>query len=111
MHVLALIAALPLAAQQPAPRPAQPIVSMGQPPIWELYGGAEAVVGKGAPEGNTIVAAGVHRHIMNPVVGALGAAGELYSSISQSPDPGARLLVTSRVIGLSAGIDWNAGTR
>ena len=44
---------------------------------------------------------------MNPVTGLLGATAELYLRNEPSVSAGARLLATSRALGLSAGLDWN----
>lgn len=105
---LSLVAAS-TAGSQAAPRPAQPIASLGQPPKWEPY-----VVGSGVFVGNSdplgLVAFGLHRPITNPVVGLFGVAGEAYGAGGRTGGvaTGARLLATSRAFGLSAGIDWDA---
>ena len=50
---------------------------------------------------------GVHRPITNPVVGLFGVAGEAYVVGTSRPRPAARLLATTRVLGLAAGVDWD----
>jgi hypothetical protein len=110
IHTLALLAVgASVAVAQPAvPRPALAIPSMGQPPLWEPY-----VVPGGIrlrPDiWQGMFTAGVHKPIMNPVTGVFGVAGEGYAigDGRLDPDYGARVLATSRVFGLSAGVDWN----
>ncbi|MEX2154949.1 MAG: hypothetical protein WD825_16520 [Gemmatimonadaceae bacterium] len=83
---------------------------MGQPPRWEPY-----LVPAGTRAANDAwrgaLSAGVHRHITNPVIGIFGLAGEAYATIDPGVQPGARLLATMRVIGLSAGADWDGRSR
>jgi hypothetical protein len=53
---------------------------------------------------------GAHRSLLNPVVGLLGVTGEMYLRNEPSFGAGARLMGTSRALGLSAGVDWNGLT-
>ena len=100
-----------LRAQAPAAPPA-PVVSMGQPSRWQPYAAALALGNRGedAPAANLV--AGIHRSILNPVTGLLGASGEAYGTAG-GPFRGAgvRALATSRVLALGAGADWNVSAR
>src|ERR687898_414707 len=103
---LALVIAASNSLFAQSPRRAEELLSLGQPSAWQLYavpGGVRAAdkSWRGALSG------GVHRPITNPVTGLLGVAGELYASIDPGVHPGARLLATSRVLGLAAGADWD----
>ncbi|MEX2177464.1 MAG: hypothetical protein WD801_02060 [Gemmatimonadaceae bacterium] len=83
-----------------------PIRSMGQPPRWEPYAMPSAL--RAAPgDWQPALAAGVHRPLKNPVTGLFGVAGEAYVAGVRDARPGARLLATSRALGLAAGVDWN----
>jgi hypothetical protein len=44
---------------------------------------------------------------MNPVTGLVGVSGEFYASVDPGIRPGARVMATSRVLGLAAGVDWD----
>jgi hypothetical protein len=95
-----------------APRPAQPIVSMGQPPVWEVYAVGAKNVGRSSNDAFGNVAAGLHRPITNPVTGLFGVAGEVSLRVPKQQafadvHPAARLLATTRVLGLAAGIDFD----
>jgi hypothetical protein len=83
---------------------------MGQPPLWEPY-----VLPSGVRAADktwrTGFALGVHRPITHPVVGLLGLTGEAYGTVDPGVQPGARLMATSRVVGLAAGADWDGRTR
>jgi len=92
LHLLPLV----LAAQRPA--------SLGQPPRWQPYV-APAVTRAAGTAWYGQLAAGVYRPVTNPVTGILGATAELYTGF-EDIDPGARLLLTSRALGLSLGVDW-----
>lgn len=107
--VAVLVAASTAASQAPGrPAAAQPIKSMGQPPKWEPYVVGSGVFVRHDPVG--LLAVGLHRPITNPVIGLFGVAGEAYATASHGADPGARLLATTRALGLSAGADWDGRT-
>ena len=97
------------AAHGQAPRRPREVSSMGQPLLFEPY-----VVPGGMRDADktwrSTLAAGIHRPITNPVVGLLGVAGEVYGTFDPGVDPGARLLATTRVLGLAGGIDWDGRT-
>src|SRR5690348_6565147 len=90
----------------------QPVMSMGQPPRWQPYGAALAVGDRtrNGPAGSLLL--GVHHPIMNPVVGLLGVSGEAYAIGGGGySGEGLRALVTSRLLALGAGLDWNIERR
>ena len=91
-----------------APRRPAEVPALGQPSRWESYV-APAVVF--AERARAMPLAGIHRPITHPVVGLLGIAGEAYATVDPGVQPGARLLATSRVLGLSVGADWDGRTR
>ena len=98
------LASSPLTAQ--SGRRAEEVNSLGQPLIWQPYAVASGVraVDK---SWRSALTAGVHRSLMNPVTGLLGVSGELYASVDPGVRPGARVMATSRVLGLAAGVDWD----
>ena len=92
-------------------RPAQPVFSMGQPPIWQPYAAGFGAIAGGAKAGGALV--GIHRPILNPVTGLFGVSGEAYGLVAGSDIVGSdvaavgvRALATSRVFGLAAGVDY-----
>jgi phosphatidylserine/phosphatidylglycerophosphate/cardiolipin synthase-like enzyme len=101
---LSLLVSAPLIAQ--SGRRAEEINSLGQPPVWQPYAVAGAVRGEGRAW-RSALSAGVHRPLTNPVTGLLGLTGEVYVSIDPGVRPGARVMATSRVVGLAAGVDWD----
>jgi len=104
-----LIATLVLATAASA-MDAQGIVhSMGQPRRLQPY--AAALMSRESPgTWDPRLAFGLHRSLTNPVVGLLGVTGEAYLRNEPSFSAGARVLATSRALGLSAGMDWNGGS-
>jgi len=114
--VSALALFVPAARAQQAFPPAadvtQPVMSMGQPPRWQLYGAALAV-GDRTRNGPAVSALlGVHHPILNPVIGLLGVSGEAYGmSGGGFAGEGLRLRADSRVLALGAGVDWNIERR
>ena len=101
-------------AQQAAPSidVTQPVMSMGQPPRWQMYGAALAVGDRtdNGPAASALF--GVHHPIMNPVVGLLGASAEAYAIGGGGyAGEGIRALASSRLLALGAGLDWNIERR
>jgi hypothetical protein len=88
-----------------AARPAEPVFSIGQPPLWRPYVAGFAMRSDGDWGGAGLV--GVSHSILNPVAGALGAAGELYiHRRSGQIEAGSRLLARIPFFGIGAGADW-----
>ena len=89
-----------------------PIVSMGQPARWQLHAaGLELIdrTGQGAAIGGVL---GVHRPLLNPVLGLAGATGEVYGAANGTfSGVGARLLASSPLLALGIGADWNVTRR
>lgn len=83
---------------------------MGQPSRWEPYAVPSGFRGPDR-EWRGALAAGVHRHVTHPLLGLFGVAGEAYATTGPGVQPGARLLATSRVFGLGAGVDWDGRSR
>jgi hypothetical protein len=115
--MLSAVLAGTLSSQEPR-RPAE-VPALGQPPRWEPYVAPAVVFGDRNRAGTGrlfsnargLALLGVHRPLTNPVVGLLGIAGEAYATIDPGVQPGARLLATTRLFGLSAGADWDGRTR
>jgi hypothetical protein len=94
------------------PAVTQPVMSMGQPQRWHLYGAALAVgdLTRNGPAASVLL--GVHHPIMNPVVGLLGVSGEAYGIGGGGfSGEGIRALASSRLLALGAGLDWNIERR
>lgn len=113
--VSALALLVPTAGAQraaPAPDVTQPVMSMGQPSRWQLYGAALAVGDRTRNGPAASVLLGVHHPIMNPVVGLLGVSGEAYGIGGGGfSGEGIRALASSRLLALGAGLDWNIERR
>lgn len=110
----ALVLLVPAALAQQATPPldvTQPVMSMGQPPRWQMYGAALAVGDRtrNGPAGSLLL--GVHHPIMNPLVGLLGVSGEAYAIGGGFAGEGLRALARSRLLALGAGLDWNIERR
>lgn len=92
---------------KPKLRPAIAIPSMGQPPRWEPFV-VPAGIQLSPRVWQPMVTVGVHKPIANPVTGLFGVSGEGYVIGDGRLDPagGARVLATSRALGLSAGLDY-----
>ena len=76
---------------------------MGQPQKIQLHG-ALLGLGGGLNPGFRVVG-GAHKSITNPLGGVLGVTAEAFAHQSSRTSAGLRLLATSRVLGLSAGIE------
>jgi hypothetical protein len=113
--VSALALAVSAAGAQQAAPPldvTQPVMSMGQPPRWQLYGAVLAVGDRtrNGPAASALL--GVHHPIMNPVIGLLGVSGEAYAIGGGGfAGEGIRALASSRLLALGAGLDWNIERR
>ena len=102
---LVYLAATPaLGQRRPTETPA-----LGQPAKWQPY-----LVPAGHRSAlktwHSQLAMGLHRPITNPVGGLLGIAAEGYATADPGIAAGGRVLATSRALGLSAGVDWDART-
>ena len=81
----------------------QALASMGQPARWQVHIAPFATrdeSGAWLPS----FALGAHHSLTNPVTGLLGVTAELHASADRAD---ARLLATSRALGLSAGGGWD----
>ena len=108
--VLALLLLAAGAAAGQTPRPAIALPSMGQPRRLQPY----MVLAASQRPGDawrTSLTAGVHRDVTHPSLGLFGVAGEAYATVDPGVQPGARLLATSRALGLAVGADWDGRSR
>jgi hypothetical protein len=109
------LAALPLQSQTVATdgaTRAQPVVSMGQPPIWQLHTAGLGLFDFRSDGSGGSLLLGVHRSLLNPLLGVAGGTGEVYGTAGGSfHGIGGRLLASSPMFGLSAGADWNVSAR
>ena len=103
---LLYVAATPALSQR---RPTE-TPSLGQPGKWEKYV-VPAASRSAVKEWRSQLSLGVHRPLTNPVVGLFGLAGEAYATVDPGVEAGARVLATSRFLGLSAGIDWDGRSK
>jgi hypothetical protein len=87
----------------PVPQVGEPVFSMGQPPKIQLHGALQGLSGFGEYSLRGLL--GAHKPFFNPVAGALGITAEGYLQSSSINKGGVRLLATSRVLGLSAGVE------
>lgn len=89
---------------------AQPVASIGQPPIWQPYGAAGLAWDNTRRGPSGTAALGVLRYVTNPVTGLLAGAGELYVNTGGAfGGGGARVLTRSPALSLAVGFDINAG--
>ena len=87
----------------PVPEVGEPVFSMGQPAKYQLHGALLGMTGSGEVGLRGVI--GAHKAFMNPVAGILGLTGEaFYQPTALGQGAGLRLLATSRVLGLSAGL-------
>ena len=76
---------------------------MGQPATIQLHGALLGLAGSSDWGARALV--GAHKSFFNPVAGALGLTGEAFLQQGEDQSVGVRLLATSRVLGLSAGLE------
>src|SRR4051812_40556271 len=88
-------------------RAAQPLTSLGQPPIWRPYLVGGASFAGMAKSASAVASFGIGRYVTNPVTGLLAARAEGYVGVSTSAHSGARVLAASPALGLSAGVDFS----
>jgi phosphatidylserine/phosphatidylglycerophosphate/cardiolipin synthase-like enzyme len=109
--IIAAIATAPAgaAAQQlPAPAtPPPPVVSMGQPHLWQPYASGVATFGRDNGDDGGL-ALGVYHPIGSPVNGVMGLSVEAYALAGAHGTGGARLLGVTRAVNLGYGVDWDA---
>ena len=80
--------------------------SMGQPASWQPYVSAFGVIPGAGPSGLGALA-GIHRPIINPIVGLFGVSGEALGEWRPGQNgAGLRLVATAPVFGLGVGADW-----
>lgn len=92
-----------------AARPAEPVFSIGQPPLWPAYATAFGTHSSAAWGGGGLL--GVSHSVLNPVTGALAGAGEAYAETdarggTRRTDAGLRLLARVPFFGIGGGVDW-----
>lgn len=95
--------AFSLAAASVSSAQARPAFSIGQPPLWEFDAALLATLRGDADANTPMLTASIHHAIINPVTGLLGAAAEGFVGAHSSI--GARLLVESKALALSGGVD------
>lgn len=82
---------------------------MGQPRQWEPYVVPAAAWGTSDAWRGSLTA-GAYRHVTHPLLGLFGFASEVFATVDPGVQPGARLLATSRALGLSGGAEWDGRT-
>jgi hypothetical protein len=94
------------------PTSAPLVSSMGQPPVWQFHtAGLGLFDFRGDGSGGNVLL-GVHRSVLNPLMGLIGGTAETYATGGGTyRGVGGRLLATSRMFCLSAGADWNLNAR
>ncbi|MCG6927778.1 MAG: hypothetical protein LJF30_21040 [Acidobacteria bacterium] len=108
-----LLATGPVLAQGP-PRPTTPLPpeaakSMGQPPLFKPYLAGQFTWNRETDQSGGAGIAGIYKDLVLPVSGALGVSAEGYVGGSGSEwDGGGRLFLTSRLLFLNLGVDYNA---
>ena len=90
-----------------APQAAEPVFSMGQPPLWRPYASGFGIARTGASAGFGATL-GVERAILNPVTGLFDIATELVAARQAgSGDANVRLFARSPGLGFGVGADWS----
>jgi len=113
--VAALLSTASLAAAQvQAPVPLSPLPpekakSMGLPPLWKPYAAGQFTWNGKTDEPGGAGIVGLYKDLVLPLSGALGISAEGYfGGAAGEWDGGARAFVTSRLLFLNIGVDWNA---
>jgi len=97
-------------------RPAPPVYSIGQPPIWhqQLTAQGTAFTQTSGGHSGATFSYGIFRAVsrppmdaLNPVLGFLGGTVEGYGTIGGLGDAGLRAMATSRIFATSVGADWD----
>lgn len=84
-----------------------PGASLGQPPLWQAYGGAFRGSDAGRPAVGLVV--GTYRPFGSAVGGVMGMGLEPVLMLAPEVRAGGRVLFTSRAVSLSAGAQWISG--
>ena len=110
--VAGLLSAAPLTlaqVQPPAPLPPERVKSMGQPPLIKPYLSGQFTWNGKTDESGGAGIVGLYKDLVLPVSGALGVSAEGYLGGSGGNwDGGGRLFLTSRLLFLNLGVDYNA---
>jgi hypothetical protein len=95
-----------------------PVLSIGQPPIWRHHVAAQGTLFPGGMTESGTLTYGLFRSVnippsnaFNPVLGIVGGTLEGYGTIGRSADAGIRALLTSRMLATSVGADWDIRNR
>ena len=107
---LVCFGATSLAAQTPP----SPVFSIGQPPAWRHHVALQWTAHDRRSSSDATISYGVYHafnkppiQATNPVLGLAGGTVEAYTTATAPGDAGLRALFTSRLLALSAGIDWD----
>ncbi len=108
--VIALLPAVATAQTGEAPvLPPEAAKSMGQPPRFKPYVSGEFTWNGKTDQAGGVGIAGIYKDLVLPVSGGLGLSAEGYFGGSGSEwDGGGRLFLTSRLLFLNLGVDYNA---
>jgi hypothetical protein len=91
------------------PLPPEAIKSMGQPPTIKPYLAGQLTWNGKTDQVGGLGVAGLYKDLVLPVSGGLGISAEGYFGGSNSDwDGGGRLMLTSRLLFLNLGVDYNA---
>ncbi len=91
------------------PRPPERIKSMGQPPLIKPYLAGELTWNGDQDQTGGVGIFGLYKDLILPVSGGLGLSAEGYFGGAGSEwDGGARFFLTSRLLYLNIGVDYNA---
>jgi hypothetical protein len=92
-----------------SPLPAEAIKSMGQPPLFKPYVAGEFTYNGRSDQAGGVGVVGVYKDLILAVSGGLGVSAEGYFGGAGSAwDGGGRLFLTSRLLFLNLGVDYNA---
>ena len=109
MSFLLLPGEAPGQASETTPLPPERIKSMGQPPLIKPYLAGEATWNGDTEQAGGVGIFGLYKDLILPVSGGLGLSAEGYFGGAGSEwDGGARFFLTSRLLFLNIGVDYNA---